>query len=51
MPMIATIAALVLTLTFCLGGLVGQQSELAWWKRNLLDQQHQPPGIRRRLGL
>ena len=34
-----------------LGRWVGCSAERGWWRRNLLGQDSQPPGIRRRLGL
>ncbi len=34
-----------------LGRWVGQTAERGWWRRNLLGQSSQPPGIKRRLGL
>jgi len=51
MPLIDTIAIVLLAIAFCFGGLVGQQIERGWWRRNLLGQDTMPPGIRRRLGL
>ena len=45
------ICVVVGALSFCLGGLCGEQIERGWWRRNLLGQDFQPPGIRRRLGI
>jgi hypothetical protein len=43
------IAALLIALGFFIGTLVGERTERAWWRRNLNDQEHMPPGIQRRL--
>jgi len=44
-----SVAFLILGLT--VGNWIGLTAERGWWKRNLLDQDDQAPGIRKRLGL
>jgi hypothetical protein len=51
MSILYTLGLVLLLLAFCVGGVFGEQIERGWWKRNLLDQDRQSPGVRKRLGI